>query len=406
MRLVRSFTPTLEKLPPLEVSAADNSSDAGSAIARLSGLEGLARSIPSAIVPLIALDALGSKAAVSYAYLGGSILALVATLNVGRLDNMMARRWIVTLSMALLATASVVLTFADGPLFVLGLGLLASEASIFSVTLSLYILDNIERRHLGFNEARRMVRNGWAWAIGPVLAVWLWSRYGRGVPLSLSIAFSGLALWYFWVMRLGPTQTFTPKSIAPSPLQNIPRFFRQRYLRIAYAVTLTRGLFWASLFIYAPLYVIEAGLPVWMAGAFLSTVASLLMLSPFVHRLSGRFGARAVIVSGFCSLGSSLIVLAALGEPKPIGVVVWVWAAAGASSIDVVNNVPFMRTVRPRQRVEMTTVFSTWREVSSLLAPAIAAATLAVAPFWTFYLVLAAFAFLAAVTATHLPRRL
>jgi len=396
---MRSFTPPWETPQPLEAS------EAGQAIARLSGLEGLARSIPSAVVPLIALDALGSKAAVSYAYLGGSIIALVATLNVGRLENIMARRWIVTLSMALLASGSVVLTFADGPLFALGIGLLASEAAIFSVTLSLYILDNIERRHVGFNESRRMVRNGWAWAIGPVVAVWLWSQYGRVVPFSLAIGFGGLTLWYFWVMRLGPTPTFTPKSIAPSPLQNVPRYFRQRYLRIAYAITLTRGLFWASLFIYAPLYVVEAGLPTWMAGALLSAVAALLILSPVVHRAAERFGARAVIVSGFCSLGTSLIALAAIGNARPLGLAVWIWAAAGASVIDVVNNVPFMRIVRPRQRVEMTTVFSTWREVSSLLAPAIAAAVLVIAPFWTFYLVLAALAFLAAVTATHLPRR-
>ncbi len=406
MPSVRLFTPPLESPQPVEVSNTGSSTDAGTAIARLSGLEGLARSIPSAVVPLIALDALGSKAAVSYAYLGGSVLALIATLNIGRLDNIVARRWIVTLSIVLLTTSSVVFIFADGLLFVLGLGLLASEASIFSVMLSLYILDNIERRHVGFNEAKRMVRNGWAWAIGPIGAVWLWSHYGRAVPFGLSIVFSGLTLWYFWVMRLGPTPTFTPKSIAPSPLQNIPQFFRQRYLRIAYAITLTRGLFWSSFFIYAPLYVIEAGLPVWMAGALLSTVASFLVLSPVVQRRAARFGARAVIVSGFCSLGASLIVLAALGEPRPIGVAVWVWAAAGASSIDVVNNVPFMRTVRPRQRVEMTTVFTTWREVSALLAPAIAVATLAVAPFWTFYLLLATFAFLAAVAATHLPRRL
>ncbi len=75
-------------------------------------------------------------------------------------------------------------------------------------------------------------------------------------------------------------------------------------------------------------------------------------------------------------------------------------------AIDVVNNIPFMRTVRPRQRVEMTTVFSTWREMSALLAPAIAAAILLIAPFWTFYLLLATLAFITAAVATHLPRRI
>ena len=385
---------------------ATEAGDPGRAIARLSGLEGLARSLPTAVVPLIALEALGTKAAVSYAYVGGSLLALVATLNVGRLEQFMARRWVVTMSMALLAGGCAVLTFADGAMFALGIGMVATQAAIFSVCLSLYILDNIERRHLTFNESRRMVRNSWAWTAGPLVGVWLWTQYGRPTPFILSIGLCGLTLWFFWVQRLGPRETFTPRSKAPSPLQNIPQFFRQHYLRIAYFVTFIRGLFWASLFIYAPLYVVEAGLPTWMAGALLSTVAALLVFSPLVHRVAARFGARAVIVCGFCSLGTALFVLAALGDARPAGVAVWIWAAVGAAAIDVVGNVPFMRTVRPRQRVEMTTVFSTWREMSSLLSPALAAAVLLVAPFWTFYLILGVLAFVTAIAATYLPRRL
>ena len=390
----------VEAPPPLEAG------NAGNVIARLSGLEGLARSIPTAVLPLIALDALGTKAAVSYAYLGGSVFALAATLNVGRFEQIMARRWVVTWSMALLAASAAVFTFADGPLFALGIGLLATQAAIFSVALSLYILDNIERRHLTFSESRRMLHNGVSWTIGPILGVWLWSAHGRLAPLGLSVLFCGATIWYFWVMRLAPTPAFTPRSRAPSPLRNIPQYFRQRYLRIAYAITFSRGLFWAALFIYAPLYVIEAGLPAWMAGALLSAVAALLMMSPFVQRVAARCGARRVIIAGFASLGTALLLLAAIGDAHPIGVVVWICAAAGATAIDVVNNIPFMRTVRPRQRVEMTTVFSTWREMSALLAPAIAAAILLIAPFWTFYLLLATLAFITAAVATHLPRRI
>jgi len=62
--------------------------------------------------------------------------------------------------------------------------------------------------------------------------------------------------------------------------------------------------------------------------------------------------------------------------------------------------------VRPRERVPMTGVFSTWREVSSLLAPAIAAACIALGSFRLFYLVLASLAIATAVASTTLPRRL
>jgi ACDE family multidrug resistance protein len=277
---------------------------------------------------------------------------------------------------------------------------------VFSVCLSLYILDNIGRRHLTFNESRHLFYTGLAWMLGPMVGIWLWTRTGRVAPFALSAIFSRITLGFFWMKRLGPTPTFKPRLATPPPLRNIPRFFRQRYMHIAYAVTLTRGLFWASLFIYGPLYVLESGLPAWVAGALLSTVAALLVASPLVYRLASRLGARAVIVIGFCCMGSALISLAALGEAKPIGVVIWIVAAAGTSIIDVVGNVPFMRTVRPREHIEMTTVFSTWREVSSLLAPILAVAVLALFPFSVFYLLIGILSFAAAVTSSFLPRRI
>ena len=96
----------------------------------------------------------------------------------------------------------------------------------------------------------------------------------------------------------------------------------------------------------------------------------------------------------------SLIVLGAVGDPTPVGVVFWLTAAYGATWLDVLGNIPFMRTVKPRQRIPMTTVFSSWRETSSFAAPALAAAVLFVGPFWVFYFVLAACCLATAVYAT------
>ncbi|MCA9998351.1 MAG: hypothetical protein KDE56_21460, partial [Anaerolineales bacterium] len=60
----------------------------------------------------------------------------------------------------------------------------------------------------------------------------------------------------------------------------------------------------------------------------------------------------------------------------------------------------------PRERSEMTMVFTTWREGSSLLTQALVFLTLLVAPFWVFYFVLGVLQLLTAVSTTRLPRRL
>lgn len=67
--------------------------------------------------------------------------------------------------------------------------------------------------------------------------------------------------------------------------------------------------------------------------------------------------------------------------PEPYGIVFWILGAVGGAVLDIVGNIPFMRMVKPRRRNAMTAVFSTWREVSALITPAIAAAALAIGSF-------------------------
>jgi hypothetical protein len=86
--------------------------------------------------------------------------------------------------------------------------------------------------------------------------------------------------------------------------------------------------------------------------------------------------------------------------------VFWLTGAAGGAALDVVGNIPFMRMVRPRERTAMTTVFSTWREASFLIAPLLAAGALAIGSFWTLYLAIALLLIMGATAASYLPRRL
>jgi hypothetical protein len=101
-----------------------------------------------------------------------------------------------------------------------------------------------------------------------------------------------------------------------------------------------------------------------------------------------------------------MIALFLIGEARPIGLVFWVLAAVGGAIVDVLGNIPFMRLVKPRERTEMTMIFSTWREGSQLLTPLLVSAVLLLAPFEVYYLVLAAILISAGSVATYLPRRL
>ena len=133
---------------------------AGESFARLNALEGIARSLLMGVIPLLALEALGSKELVTRAYLIASILTLAITLNFAALERLLQRRWVVTLGAGCTLAAMLILLFGDGMIMALGVGLQQASASLFSVCLSLYIMDNNGKKDLIYTETRRMLYAG------------------------------------------------------------------------------------------------------------------------------------------------------------------------------------------------------------------------------------------------------
>ena len=380
---------------------------AGESFARLNALEGIARSLLMGVIPLLALEVLGSKEMVTRAYLLASILSLTITLNFAALERLLQRRWVVTLGVACTMIAMTILLLGDGPIMALGIGLQQAAASLFSVCLSLYIMDYIGKRELIYTETRRMLYAGIVWMVGPTLGLWLWENAASWAPFALTVFASVGMLSYFWYLRLGHGKGIQKARSRPANVfKIIPRYFKQRPLRIAYWITMSRSMFWVTLFIYGPIYVIEARLPTWVAGGLLSLASGLLLISPLIRRFAGRVGTRLTIIYALVLIGSSMLMLYFIGEPKLIGLVFWVSAALGGVTLDVLGNIPFMRMVKPRERIEMTMIFSTWREGSQLLTPLMASLVLLFAPFEIFYVLLALFLFGAAIKASYLPRRL
>ncbi|HEY5740729.1 MAG TPA: MFS transporter [Gammaproteobacteria bacterium] len=383
------------------------SGGAGESFARLNALEGIARSLLMGVIPLLALEALGSKELVTHAYLFASILTLAITLNFATLERLLQRRWVVTLGAGCTLVAMLILLFGDGMIMALGIGLQQASASLFSVCLSLYIMDYIGKKELIYTETRRMLYAGVVWMVGPILGLWLWEGIAGWAPIVLSLFGAGAMLSYFWYLRLGHGQGIQrAKSHPASVFKIIPRYFGQRALRIAYWITLSRAIFWVTLFVYGPIYVVEAGLPNWIAGGLLSLASALLLVSPLIRRLASRIGTRRVILFALMLTGLSMAMLYVLGEARPIGLLFWITGALGGVTLDVLGNIPFMRMVKPRERTEMTMIFSTWREGSQLLTPLLVSTMLLFAPFETFYLLLALLLSGAGIMATFLPRRL
>jgi MFS transporter, ACDE family, multidrug resistance protein len=83
---------------------------------------------------------------------------------------------------------------------------------------------------------------------------------------------------------------------------------------------------------------------------------------------------------GFALCGA-LFVLAFVLSPWPWATVICLFGASiFLVTLDVVGGLPFLMSVKPSERTEMSAVYSSFRDVSSILTPGAAWAVLAVAP--------------------------
>ena len=191
----------------------------------------------------------------------------------------------------------------------------------------------------------------------------------------------------------------------PMPWQFIRRYLAQPRLKLAWVIPFGRSTFWTTFFVYPPIYIVKNGGSEILVAIMLSGGQALLLLSPIFGRVGARFGLRRVIIAAALLTGAVAIAVG-LARPSPeIATALFILAAVGATVLDALGNIPFLRSVRRHERSEMTSVFRTYIEASQLLPSALYAAVLLFAPLPAVFLVLGAVLLATAWYARYLPRR-
>jgi MFS family permease len=340
------------------------------AFALLFTLESIARATIATVIPLQAYALLESSRAVSLAFMAVGAAGLAGSFLIPTLIRRLQRRWVYTLGGLCLVAAALLLSLGGRWSLLGGMVLRVFGVACLNITLSLYIMDHIQRGELVRSEPLRLTMSAGAWTLGPALGVWLHSRYGALAADGLSAAAALTLLATFWVLRLGDNPAIAPgRQVAPSPLASIGRFVAQPRLRLAWLIAFGRSAWWGQFFTFAPLYMVASGHGEMAAATVISLGNAMLFLTLAVGRFAARFGVRLVIsaafaLTGACSLG------AALATPWPLATAALLLGGAfGCSALDAVGNIPFLRSVRAHERPQMTTVFRTYLDMSDLLPP-------------------------------------
>jgi len=373
----------------------------------LSAVEAFSRAIIAGVIPLEAYALLREAQTISLVYAGVGIVAFVASFMVPLVMLAMRRKWIFTAGgLFMVAAPLLMLASATGP-FVTALQIRSLAVVCVNIALNLYILDYIRKKDFVASEPLRLAFLGISWFIGPALGIFLYTHFGLLPVCLISAAFAVFALGYFWYLRIVENPTVAPATKAPPmPLRNIHRYLSQPRLRLAWIIPFGRSAFWTTFFVYPPLYIVQHGGDDAIVAVMLSAGQGLLFLAPLVGRLGRHVGIRRIIIAA--ALMTGLISIAAgLVQPGPWAMAGFFFAAAmGATALDALGNIPFLRAVHHYERSEMTSVFRSYIEASQLLSGAAYALVLQVAPLSAVFVVLGLLLLVTAWYARYLPKAL
>ena len=346
----------------------------------LAGLEAAVRGSLISAMPLAVRDVMGSTVGSSKVYFAVGVISLIWGLLVPWANRAIPRRWMYTAGCGLYLIGMVLALIGTSLTVPLALMAMSMATATTFVCFNAYVLDYVERAKLGRVQSLVMVYSATPWAVGPVLGVWL-HDYWKPAPFLMAGSFALLLLMAFWVLRLGNgKQISKAKRPAVNPLAFLGRFFAQPRLIAGWAFAVIRSTGWWVYVVYLPYFCIEQGLGNKVGGMALSVSNAMLFASPFMLRLvrgsSVRLSVR--MAFGFCG---ALFLVSALVAPLPwLTVVAMMAASVLLVMLDVVGGLPFLMSVKPSERTEMSAVYSSFRDVSSILTPGAAWMVLAVAP--------------------------
>lgn len=346
----------------------------------LAGLEAAVRGTLISAMPLVVYEALGDAQKTSAVYFLAGVVSLIWGLMVPWATSFVPRRWAYTCGCVMYLCGmglAVVGTSWSVPLALICNAM--ATATVF-ICFNAYVLDYVARSNLGRSQSIQMAYAATPWAVGPMLGVGLYALWPPA-PFLLAGIFTLALLVAFWVLRLGNGKQITrARGPAVNPLGYLGRFLRQPRLIAGWFFAVIRSCGWWVYVVYLPIFCVEAGLSDKVGGIALSVSNAFLFIAPMINARARALSVRRSVRMAF-AVGGVLLIAASLLSVLPWVAVALIFAASFTFVVlDVVGGLPFLMSVKPSERTEMSAVYSSFRDVSGILTPGAAWLVLFIAP--------------------------
>lgn len=341
--------------------------------------EAITRGTTLSVFPLVLYRAWGDAATVSQIYFAVGILSLATVLLVPMLTRYVPRRWAHSLGVLLYLLAAV-LGMIGGKATAFALLCNAAATSVAFVCFNANVLEYIDKPELPRLESMRLFYAGVGWAAGPFVGVWL-LQFWHGAPFVVVAIAAATMLSLIWLMNMGSTERASPVgTVSSNPLRYLRRFFAQPRLIAGWYLVVVRSCAWSVYLVYVGIFAIQSQLSERIGGLTASLASTALFFAPLMLRWIKRRTLREAVRTGFLMPGLGFVAAALLSPWPWVSIVLLLLSAYYLVLLDLCGGLPFLMSVKPSERTEMSAVFSTFRDIANIVTPGLVWLVLQLAP--------------------------
>jgi len=256
---------------------------------------------------------------------------------------------------------------------------LAVVASLRISTVGIIVGDKSDKESLPKNEGFLYTIMNFSWLVGPLLAGFIAEKYGVTEVFIFAAGFMLIAVVLFKIFKIRDNRI--EKKADEKFIQVVKKFFSKKERRIAYVMGGGICLWWAFIYTYIPIYIIENGFSDIILGYFLfAAVLPLILLEYRFGELATRKGFRKVFFWGYSIVATCAF--ACFFMPNLyfiLGTIIL--ASIGMAMLEPTTEAYFLELIKKHERDRYYGIYNTSIEVFYASATLISALVLLVLPF-------------------------
>lgn len=226
--------------------------------------------------------------------------------------------------------------------------------------------DESKKADLNKNEAFMYAFINVGWLIGPLIAGYIMIIFGIRAVFFSSIIFIIMTLFMLYYMKL-KIHKKTITKIDNNLKENFSNYFKNKKLLIPYFMSAGIEIWWALIYIFVPLFIINSGHSENIVGIFLSAVVFPLVLLEFkIGTIVEKYSFRKFFVIGFFFLGVSAFI-AFFSTDIILTLFLLVIASFFMAFIEPIQDSYFFRQVKSNEEEKYYPIYGTATDIGSVI---------------------------------------